>query len=296
VAVALVGLAIAAPASAATQIGQTFPAEQTCDSITWLQSGSPGGQYAAPFAGVITSWSFHAHTVYGPELTFKVARHAGGNDFTIVGEEGPRTTTPGMLTTYPARISVQAGDVIGFRIVSGGPVCARYALGYSAHKRVADPSPGTTATFTPDDTPSGFQLSVSAVLEPDCDNDGFGDETQDPEPVGPACPQPPPKADRTLTLNAGNNKVKRGKKVLLLGDLDSIEQACESGQTVELRRKRPQQGAFTTFAQLQTDAEGDFSTKEKVKKTFEYRAQVPETATCGAQVSNTEEVKVKKNK
>jgi hypothetical protein len=33
-----------------------------------------------------------------------------------------------------------------------------------------------------------------------------------------------------------------------------------------------------------------------VKKTFEYRAQVPETATCAGQTSNTEKVKVKKQK
>jgi len=39
-----------------------------------------------------------------------------------------------------------------------------------------DPSPGDTKTFTPLD---GQLLDVSATLEPDADNDGFGDETQD---------------------------------------------------------------------------------------------------------------------
>jgi hypothetical protein len=86
--------------------------------------------------------------------------------------------------------------------------------------------------------------------------------------------------------------------VKLSGQLTEIvRQACQSGQTVELQRKKPSQAAtFTTVEQLQTDAAGNFSAKEKVKKTFEYRAQVGETATCLGGVSNTEKVKVKKKR
>jgi hypothetical protein len=116
-------------------------------------------------------------------------------------------------------------------------------------------------------------------------------------------PTPPPeptaaKADRTLTLDANKNKVKEGKKVTLTGQLTQLgrQTECQSGQPVELQRKKPSQSAFTTFEQLQTNAAGSFSTKRKVKKTFEYRAQVPETATCGPGLSNTEKVKVKKPK
>jgi hypothetical protein len=71
---------------------------------------------------------------------------------------------------------------------------------------------------------------------------------------------------------------------------------CESGQTVELQRKRPKQTTYTTFTQVQTDAGGNFSLKQKVKKTFEFRAQVVETAACTAALSNSEKVKVKKKK
>jgi hypothetical protein len=41
---------------------------------------------------------------------------------------------------------------------------------------------------------------------------------------------------------------------------------------------------------------GHFSARKRVEKTFEYRAQVPETATCAGGISNTEKVKVKKPK
>jgi hypothetical protein len=56
------------------------------------------------------------------------------------------------------------------------------------------------------------------------------------------------------------------------------------------------QRRVATFTQLQTDAQGNFSAKKKVRKTFEYRAQVPETAKCDDGLSNTEKVKVKKDK
>jgi hypothetical protein len=115
--------------------------------------------------------------------------------------------------------------------------------------------------------------------------------------VEPPQPEPPAKADRTLTLDANKNRVKKGKRVTLSGRVTEIvRQACQASQTVELQRKRPKQTTFTTIEQVQTDAAGSFSTKRKVKKTFEYRAQVSETATCGGQVSNTEKVKVKKKR
>jgi lysophospholipase L1-like esterase len=105
-----------------------------------------------------------------------------------------------------------------------------------------------------------------------------------------------PKAARTLTLDANKNKVKKGKKVTLSGQLNATgrQGVCESGQTVALQRKRPKQTTFVTFTQDQTDAQGNFSLKKKVKKTFEYRAQVAETDACLGQTSNTEKVKVKK--
>jgi hypothetical protein len=108
----------------------------------------------------------------------------------------------------------------------------------------------------------------------------------------------PPKADRTLALDANKNKVKKRKKVTLSGDVNASGNAgtCEANQTIELQRKKPTQTSFTTFQQLQTDGAGGFSLKTKVKKTFEYRAQVSETATCNGQVSNTEKVKVKKKR
>lgn len=198
VALALIaGFVVAAapsPAGAAVQIGETFtpdPSLSACAGNTFLQSGSPGGQYAAPFAGVITSWSYQAPASNLPQLKFKVARPAGGNDFTIVGEEGPHTPTASALNTYPARIAVEAGDVIGLYFVSGSDCARNASSSYTYHYLFADPAPQTTATFS---AFSGIQFDVSATLERDCDSDGFGDDTQDPD-TSSCNPQPQPQPE-----------------------------------------------------------------------------------------------------
>jgi hypothetical protein len=292
VAVGLIGLVGPPSAGAATQIGETFTPNLTDANVTEIQSGSPGNRYAAPFPGVITSWSFQASASPPPQLKFKVGRHVAGNDFKIVGEEGPHAPSAGLLNTYPAQIAVQAGDLIGLHFNGTGHGTGS-ASGYAFHYAASDPPPGTTATF---DLVTGFRIDVSAILEPDCDADGFGDESQDPDTS--SCNPQAVKQNRLLTLDANKNKVKKGKKVLLSGRISSAARQgpCESSQTVELQRKRPKQPSFTTFAQVQTDAQGSFSLKKKLKKTFEFRAQVVETAACTAALSNSEKVKVKKKK
>lgn len=176
---------IAAPGSAgaATQIGQTFLPTDNCSPRTRLQSSSPGGQYAAPFAGVITSWSFQASSAGGESpMRLKVGRHASGDQFTIVGEsEGQAIPDLDVLKTFPTRIPVLAGDVIG--VYTAPPsvfYCAGPAMGYAVHQGTfgEDVALGPPAMFSP---VNDLQLGVSAALEPDCDQDGLGDESQDPD-------------------------------------------------------------------------------------------------------------------
>jgi hypothetical protein len=170
-------------AGAATQIGETFEPTGNCSPRTRLQSGFPGGQYAAPFAGVITSWSFQSSDAGGASpVKFKVGRNAGGDDFTIVGEsEFKNIPDLDLLNTFTARIPVLAGDVIGLYAAPPSVfLCTRAATGYVVHQSAfgEEVVVGATATFAP---VNDQQLGVSATLEPDCDTDGFGDETQDPD-------------------------------------------------------------------------------------------------------------------
>jgi hypothetical protein len=285
----LLALAIPASAGAATQIGQTFTPTQTCVGVTSLQSVSPGSHYAAPFPGVITSWSFQADATFFPELKFKVARHTGGDNFMIVGEEGPHIPSPGSLNTYPTRISVQAGDVIGLTLGAGGtgPLCGGSISGYTAHKRNDDPAPGTTATYTTD---SNLQLGVSARLEPDADNDGFGDETQD-QCVGQgptdACPGPPdpPSPDTaspSATITSGpKDKTRKKTATFEFGGTDTraiasfqcsldgeAPRACSSPVTYKVRKGKHhfEVQAIDQAGHVGAPATDDWKVKKKGKK------------------------------
>jgi hypothetical protein len=294
--IALLALAMPSPAVGAVQLGETFAPTYSDLQTTLLQSSSPGGQYTAPSAGVITAWSHQAHAT-GRPIRFKVARPAGGNKFTIVGQSPLKTPLAGQLNTYTdIAVPVQAGDVLGIYADAPDVFIARdgVASTYTMHILAGDHQPGTTPTFSPF---MGYQLDVSARLEPDCDSDGLGDETQDAD-TSSCNPLPEPLAGRTLTLDANKNKVTRGKKVRLSGQVNQLARQgqCESNQPVQLQRKRPSQATFTTVEQLQTDATGSFSTRKKVKKTFEYRAQMAEAGGCASGLSNTEKVKVKKKK
>jgi hypothetical protein len=175
-------LVVAGPSSAgaATQVGQTFIPDSFCGSdVTRLQSVSPGAQYAVPSAGVITSWSTQASD--SPvQLKFKVAHPQGASSFTIIGESDLKSPAAGTFNTYLIRVPVQAGDVIGLYNMTSGECQRDTGTDYSIHFRLDDAPAQTTAVF---DQGGNVQLDVSALLEPDADGDGFGDETQDECPT-----------------------------------------------------------------------------------------------------------------
>jgi hypothetical protein len=119
-----------------------------------------------------------------------------------------------------------------------------------------------------------------------------------------------PKPARSVNLQ--KKKLQKGKKVRLSGHVDSPtalrtlvlpaaqvpgdHSACDVGQTVELQRKTPKAKSFGAFRLLTTDNAGNFSTKVKVKKTFQYRAFLSETPLCEKATSNIQNVKKLKKK
>lgn len=162
IASALLLVATPSSASGATTVGDADTPDIGCTpGFTILQSTSPGDDYAAPEAGVITSWSFRA-TALPPQLKLKVGRPAGGERLTIIGESAVETLAANQLNTFPAQIPVQAGDVIGFYVAADGH-CQLAASGYGYHYRDEDVPPGTTATFL--SLADGAKVTVSANLE-----------------------------------------------------------------------------------------------------------------------------------
>ena len=174
-AVMLVGSSVA---SAATTLGQTL-APGTCSAETYIQTASPPGgpSYTAPFDGVITQWSYQSDSTPPPTVRLKVAQDFGGGTLKIVAESAVENIAPSTLNTYQSRISMPAGTDLGEYIAND---CSQSDATYTDYYADTDLGVGTTS---PSFTQEHLQQDISAVLEPDVDHDGYGDETQD------GCPQ-----------------------------------------------------------------------------------------------------------
>jgi hypothetical protein len=171
----LVGLVFAAlPAGSAladTTIGQTGVSSIDC-------GGGPGAgadtNYVVPAGGgTITSFSFASTAANTNEqVDFLVLQHVSGTSYRVVGKTGPQTLAgTGAVETFPAHISVQAGEILGFwfgttlhncvrTVASGGGVLA-------TPRGMADP--GLNATLDFPNSSSALDLNESATLVPDAD-------------------------------------------------------------------------------------------------------------------------------
>jgi hypothetical protein len=190
---------LAAPtaAYAGTTVGTTpTPTNGSCvapgDVFQVYRPGAPSTAIQSP--GVITSWSFQAGA-QPASVALRVFRPAAqSNQFTIVADAGSQDVAPGSgLRSFPTRIPVQSGDFIGLRTSTDGDgACVKPSssdYGFRATTTVGSAPVGGTLEFG---LGSGTEVDVSAVVEPDRDQDGYGDETQDQCPVYGATPCPTP--------------------------------------------------------------------------------------------------------
>jgi hypothetical protein len=178
----VLGGLIAAPAApAATTVGQLFQPSTNCTANnTRLQAAAQSGtSYTIPAAGVLTSWSFQAGVLPLSGLKFKLAQPLAANQYRIVAETvaGPQVAAGVNITA--ARIAVQPGQLIGIYYSEG--YCGTIGPGMTGDvyaARDGDQLAGTTASYGLNSSPGG-RIPVQAMIEPDADKDGFGDETQD---------------------------------------------------------------------------------------------------------------------
>ena len=213
-------LCVALPASAtgAAPLGETFVTNNTCAGTTTVQTGSPTGNYTVPSAGVITSWQFLAGATPPTQLRLKLVQATGGNNFKVVAESAIEAPAANQLNSFPSRITAEPGDMLGFFFTPSSGTCSTvpagsgYSIAYYGIQGV-DLALGTTNSLIPQDN---VRLDISALLEPDIDADGFGDETQDQCPTdastqGP-CPTAEPPADTKLegSASAKGTQIKTG--------------------------------------------------------------------------------------
>ncbi len=182
-----VGVALLLPASAqaAQTIGQAADGSGCTGGESYTQGPLLASTYSPTAPGVITSWSSFAAATPGTQLVLLVLKPnpAGSTHFIATQKDQARVLTQAnTLNTFSGlHLPIAAGEQLGLFLPSGGADCFFDAppddgLFFTG----GDPPLNTDVNFTGSNTDR--RMNASAVVEPDADRDGFGDETQD------ACP------------------------------------------------------------------------------------------------------------
>jgi hypothetical protein len=212
VAAVVAGIALTLPGSAAG--GVTFgsdleddvlPGALLVSEVTVLQrqidqdDAAPGG-LRAPSNGVITGWRVKK----GPTPATLALRVVRGNTSVYQGQPTVFPTPAGTFR-FEARARVRAGDAIGIDQLTGAEV---QMLSLGGALVAWSPLLGPTETRA-SNLQDAIQLLLNADLEPDCDNDGFGDETQDQSIE--SCNPPDTQAPSVEITKGAPNKLRKSK-------------------------------------------------------------------------------------
>ena len=185
---ALLILAFTAPAQASVKIGQTSSTGSSCQGgvpYTEVQSAAANNDYTVPSGGgVITSWSHDAMAGPNQTIKLKVFRATmNATQFLVVGQSSPQLMdAAGGLQTFKTRITVQAGDVIGtVKVAPQSTIRCLFTTQSSSDAANDNPNADTAVGQIESFGAAGTKtrLNISAMVEPDADGDGWGDETQD---------------------------------------------------------------------------------------------------------------------
>jgi len=179
-------IGLAPGAGAATTLGDTSPGVIVpCVAGTVSVQVSTAGRintYTVPDeGGVITSWSVRMSNDVGQVAMRLYTANANGT-FTAIAQSAPAVPTANTVTSFPSRIPAPGGSLLAlYDIQQAG--CYRDSGG--ADRMVQGPAQalGVAHSFGTD---GAFRTPIAAVLEPDADHDGFGDESQDGCPSNPA--------------------------------------------------------------------------------------------------------------
>jgi hypothetical protein len=218
-----VALAFPAAADAAQTIGQVGAGDGSgCTNRVFVQHDlSSGPGYSPSSAGVITSWSSQSNANSGQTLQLLVLKQNADLEYTILHRDTVRALTNlNALNTFSGlHMPINAGELIGVYEPDGSNADCEYATSSADQVAFSDIGavPDNTAV-----TYFGFdfaRVDARAVVEPDADRDGFGDETQDQCPSNAATQGPCPahkkkckKKHKRRDASAAKKRCKRKKR------------------------------------------------------------------------------------
>jgi hypothetical protein len=211
----LASLLVPSAGLASTTVGATPPPTATtaadCGANTGhvtRTTGTTTNPYIATASGVITEWQFQADATGNPGTLALQTFAADPNNnaiFTPLTESALEFPAVGQLNRFKTRLPVSAGQFVGLWAVTASHGC--YYLTSSAAftdfgSLAPAPQPGSGPVMYGNAMGSAA-TNVAATIEPDGDNDGFGDETQD------GCPQNAQRSDDCVKPSV---KIDKGPK------------------------------------------------------------------------------------
>ena len=231
-------LVIPAAGQAATTFGSRLKNEPNtgncaapCTVVSYINPIDPNGDpYSggAPSNGVVTKFKIWAKAEKATPVTLRVANLTrDANDAAkataAATGTGPTVTIPATsggdpapILEFPSRFSIKKGQHLA---VDGGPT-VDVAYDSSGSKFSFEFSPPLLNGAAPQaSTEATGELQVQATLEPDADNDGFGDETQDQCPSQASTQGPCDKTAPTV----GQLKVQAGVASFKLSEAAALQ-------------------------------------------------------------------------
>lgn len=85
--------------------------------------------------------------------------------------------------------------------------------------------------------------------------------------------------ERDVSISSNRSRVRKGRRVRISGGIDGSA-TCEADQLVKLRAKRLHGGRFQTIKEKQTDVDGDYSFRVRVRKSKRYFVVAPPNGAC----------------
>lgn len=186
--------------------------------------------------------------------------------------------------------------------------CAEEASGNGTVGWSANPSPSPTSTSTASPSPSPTRTSSPSGSPTRTGSPGGSptgpQPTPEPTTLRPereSCPRggasptqtSPGPGTRSMNLETSRGRARAGARVELSGVVQSQDTSCEDNELVEIARRIHGTNRFKAFRTTSTDAEGNYSTRFRVKKSADYQATVEASGSCSEASSEAEDVLVR---
>jgi hypothetical protein len=201
-------------ANAATTFGSDLdlaPNLASCiqSPCTVANTTLPGAQLTSPIDGVVVRWRVRV-SGQATLLMLYVIRPAAGGAYSFVDSSTPEAipVTADQVLPFATRQPIAAGDLLGVTVLGPG----QPALSSNDQAGVTwvrwTPALAAGETRVPQVfPPPSFEVLVNSDVEPDCDSDGLGDETQDAD-ISSCNPATNPVATITSRPKAKTTKAK----------------------------------------------------------------------------------------